>query len=126
MFYDITQITTEKLLNHGLLVIKLKSSLPKFNGYHHDLVNHYRVFVTDVHGCVLFVVITVHSSFMTYHSVSNKSKTRGNTCGAGTSYPSGAPEFIPGCLVGFVLLIVFLYIVLYIIVCSFSFGHCIV
>ena len=33
----------------------------------------------------------------------------GATSGAGTAYPSGAPEFIPGCLS----------------FCAFSFGHCV-
>ena len=33
--------------------------------------------------------------FMTYHRVCNKSNTTGVTSGAGTAYPSGAPEFIP-------------------------------
>ena len=34
--------------------------------------------------------LPVLSSFMTYHRVCNKI----NTSGAGTAYPSGAPEFI--------------------------------
>jgi len=33
---------------------------------------------------------------MTYHRVCNKSITTDATCGAGTAYPSGTPEFIPG------------------------------
>ena len=38
----------------------------------------------------------VLSSFITYHRVCNQINTTGVTCGAGTAYPSGAPEFIPG------------------------------
>jgi hypothetical protein len=38
--------------------------------------------------------LPVLSSFMTYHRVCNKINTTGATSGAGTAYPSGAPEFI--------------------------------
>ena len=38
----------------------------------------------------------VLSSFMTYHRVYNKSCTTGDTSGAGTAYPSGAPVFASG------------------------------
>jgi len=38
----------------------------------------------------------VLSSFMNYHRVCNKSNTTGATSGAGTAYPFGTPEFIPG------------------------------
>ena len=38
----------------------------------------------------------VLSSLTTYHWVCNKIITTGITSGAGTVYPSGAPEFIPG------------------------------
>jgi hypothetical protein len=62
-------------------------------------------------------------SFMTYHWVCKRS----NTSGAGTANPSGAHEFIPRFLVEFVLLDLQFYVyVLYIVVCSFSFGHCVV
>ena len=32
---------------------------------------------------------------MSYHRVCNKRKTTGATCGAGTVYPTGAPELTP-------------------------------
>ena len=44
------------------------------------------------------------SSSMTYHQVCSKSNTTDVTSGAGTTYLSWAPEFIPGFLVVFVLL----------------------
>jgi hypothetical protein len=37
------------------------------------------------------------SSFTTYHWVCNSINTTGATSGAGTVYPSGAPEFTPVC-----------------------------
>ena len=39
--------------------------------------------------------VPVFFSFVIYHRVCNKSNTTGATCGAGTAYTSGAPEFIP-------------------------------
>jgi hypothetical protein len=39
---------------------------------------------------------SILSSFMTYHRVCYKSNTTDATCGAGTSYSSGAPGFTPG------------------------------
>ena len=36
------------------------------------------------------------SSFMAYHLVCSYTNTTGNTSGAGTAHPSGAPEFNPG------------------------------
>ena len=53
------------------------------------------------------------SSFMTYHRVCNQIKTTSVTSGAGTSYLSGAPEFTPRFLVGFVLLDLQLYIYMF-------------
>jgi hypothetical protein len=37
-----------KLLNQGFLVVKLKSSLRKGYGRHHDLVNRYGIFVSQM------------------------------------------------------------------------------
>ena len=56
------------------------------------------------------------SSFMTYHRVCNWINTTGVSSGAGTAYPSGAPES-PLCLVLFDLL--FYMYVLLIFVCPF-------
>jgi hypothetical protein len=38
----------------------------------------------------------VFSSFTTYYRICNYINTTGDTSGAGTAYPSGAPEFTPG------------------------------
>ena len=54
------------------------------------------IFTNDL-GNVPFVIITIpcfpHS--WTCHRFSNKSNTMDGTCGAGTTYPSGTPEFTP-------------------------------
>jgi hypothetical protein len=45
-------LLTRKLLNQGFLLVKLKSSLRKFYGRHHDLVDRYGICVTNDHGYV--------------------------------------------------------------------------
>ena len=100
-FLDIGLLLTRKLLNQWFLYVKLKSSLRKFYGHHHDLtvmkyLCHKRppIFATcGKHFPVL-------SSFMTYHKVCNQINTTGATGGAGTAYPSRAPEFTPGFQLG--------------------------
>ena len=48
-------------MNHKFLVVNVKSSLQKFNGRHHDLVNSY----TGNHGYlyVLYIIVTILSLF---------------------------------------------------------------
>ena len=47
-FLDREMLPTRKLLNQGLLVVKIKTSLRKFYGCHHDLVNRYGVSVSQM------------------------------------------------------------------------------
>ena len=54
-------LLTRKLLNQGLLLVKLKSSLRKFYDRHHDLVDRYGISVTNDHGYVPLVVSTSRS-----------------------------------------------------------------
>ena len=42
-FLDRGLLLTRKLLNQGFLLVKLKSSLRKFNSLHHDLVDRYGI-----------------------------------------------------------------------------------
>ena len=88
-------LLTRKLLNQGFLVVKLKSSLRKCYGRHHDLVNcteymcHKWPWIWSVccnHNVVL-------SSFKTYQRMGcSKSITTGATSRAGTGSPSEAPR----------------------------------
>ena len=57
-FLDRGLLLTWKLLNQGFLLVKLKSSLRKFYGRHHDLVDRYGISVTNDHGYVPLVVNT--------------------------------------------------------------------
>jgi hypothetical protein len=45
-FLDRGLLLTRKLLNQRFLLVKLKSSLRKFYGRHHDLVDHYGISVS--------------------------------------------------------------------------------
>jgi hypothetical protein len=67
------------------------------------------------------------SSFMSYHRVCNKCNTRCPTCGGGTVYLSGAPEFTPvfgGVRVARSLAFYGIYRCMSF--CPFSFDHCVV
>jgi len=62
-FLDRILLLTRKLLNQGFLLVKLKPSLRKFYGHHHDLVDRYGIPVSQMTPLL--------SSFMTYHRVCN-------------------------------------------------------
>ena len=47
-FLDRGLLLTRKLLNQGFLLVKLKSSLGKFYGRHHDLVDRYGISVSQM------------------------------------------------------------------------------
>ena len=63
-FLDRGLVLTRKLLNQGFLLVKLKSSLRKFYGRHHDLADHCGISVSqnkNDHGYVPLVVNTSRS-----------------------------------------------------------------
>jgi hypothetical protein len=41
-------LLTRKLLDQGFLLVKLKSSLRKFYGHHHDIVDRYGISVSQM------------------------------------------------------------------------------
>ena len=47
-FLDRGLLLTRQLLDQGFLSVKLKSSLRKLCGRHHDLVDHYGLFVSQM------------------------------------------------------------------------------
>jgi len=47
-FLDRGLLLTRKLLNQGFLLVKIKSSLRKLYGRHHDLVNCYGIAVSQM------------------------------------------------------------------------------
>ena len=74
-------------------MVKLKSSLRKLYGSHHDLVDRYGISVSQI-TTNMFVCRKhnpVLSSLMTYHRVYSKSNMTGAISGAGTAYPSESP-----------------------------------
>jgi hypothetical protein len=113
----------------GFLLVKLKKSLGKFYGRHHDLVDRYGICcVTNGHVYVPLVVNTSlsfpHSWLLTGLIVTRLTRA---TSGAGTSYAFRITWVHPRFSVGFVLLDHWFYVyALYIVVCPFSFDHCVV
>ena len=87
-FFDRGLLLTRKPLNQVFIEVKLKSSLRKFYGRHHDLVIRYVISVSQMLTDIFHNPVC--SSFMTHHRVCNNRIT---TCGAGTAYLSGAPEW---------------------------------
>ena len=59
-FLDRGMLLTRKLLNQGFILVTL-SSLRKFYGRHHEMVNRYGICVTNDHGYVPLVVSTFQS-----------------------------------------------------------------
>jgi hypothetical protein len=47
-FLDRVLLLTRKLLSQGFILVKLKSSLRKFYGRHHDLVDRYGISVSQM------------------------------------------------------------------------------
>ena len=56
---DRWMLLARKLLSKGFFIINLKSSLPKFYGYHYDLVSSYIISFTNEHECIPFFVIKI-------------------------------------------------------------------
>ena len=66
--------------------------------YHQTMKQKPRISITIDQGYVPFGGNhnPVFSSLKTYHRVCNKNKRMGASCGAGTAYLSGTPDFTPG------------------------------
>ena len=62
-FLDRGLLLTRKLLNQGFLLVKLKSSLRKFYGHHHDLLDRYGISVSP-----MICSIVVNTSWLFPHS----------------------------------------------------------
>jgi hypothetical protein len=113
----------------GFLFVKLKSSLRKCYGRHHDLVDRYGICcVTNGQVYVPLVVNTslsfTHSWLFTGLIVTRLTRA---TSRAGTSYAFRITWVYPWFSVGLVLLDHWFYVyALYIVACPFSFGHCVV
>ena len=62
-FLDRGLLLTRKLLNQVFLLVKLKSSLRKFYGRHHDLVNRYGISVSQMTTDNVPLVVSTSRSF---------------------------------------------------------------
>jgi hypothetical protein len=123
-FLDRGLLLTRKLLNQGFLLVKLKSSLRKFYGRHHDLVDRYEISVSQM--TTIYSNCHKHfpvlSSLMTYHRICNWIKDYGcRYCllFRGTWVVSGVrvtrSSVLCVCFVDHCLFF-----------CTFSFSHCVV
>ena len=65
-FLDRGLLLTRKLLNQGFFLVKLKSSLRKFYGRHHDLVDHYGISVSQMTTDMLHLSETISGPFFVY------------------------------------------------------------
>jgi len=63
-FLDIWLLLTKKLLNQGFLLVKLKSSLRKIYGRHHDLVDRYGISVSQMTTDLFHSSETLPSPFL--------------------------------------------------------------
>jgi hypothetical protein len=48
VFLDRAQLLTQKLLKRNYVTPRLKSSLKQFHGRHHDLVDNYEIFISQM------------------------------------------------------------------------------
>ena len=97
------------LIKQGYDAPILKSSLHKFYGRHHNLDDHYEISIFQMTMDLTFYVDVFFplSLIRLYPDLTvDMSNTAGVLSEAETTYPSRAPEFTLGFLVGSVLLIV--------------------
>jgi hypothetical protein len=66
---DIRLLLTRELLNQSFLLVKLKSSLQKFYGRHHDLVDRYGIYVSQMTMDMLQLSYTLPCPFI-FHDLS--------------------------------------------------------
>ena len=65
-FLDRELLLTRKLLNQGFLLVKLKSSLRKFYGRHHDLVDRYGISVSQMTTDMFHLSLTLPGPFLVH------------------------------------------------------------
>lgn len=104
-FLDRGFLLSINLLNQGFLVVKLKSSLRKFYGWHHDLVNRYRISLSRMTTYMFRFVPTNTSLPHSWLFIGFVTRVAQLLSLVEQRLPplSGTPEFTP-VFVGFVLL----------------------
>ena len=120
-----------KLLNQGFLVVKLKSSLRKFYGRHHDLVDRYGISVTNDHGYVLLVISTSRSfprSWLITRFVTRLTRRVSLVEQELATLPehTSSPPVFSGVRVTRSLVLYVCFVDRCLSFCTFSFGHCVV
>ena len=120
---------TRKLLKQEFLLVKVKSSLRKCYGHHHDMVDHYGISVSQWQPiCSTYCKhFTVFYSFTTYYQVCNYNTMTCITSGSGSTDPSVSTRVHPGlymdsCYLTFSFIYMFCKSLFFL--CIFSFRHC--
>jgi hypothetical protein len=62
-FLDRGLLLTKKLLNQGFLLVKLRSSLTKFYGPLHDLIDRYGIYVSQMTTDIFYLLSSLFSHF---------------------------------------------------------------
>ena len=129
-FLDRGLLLTRKLLNQGLLLVKLKSSLRKLYGRHHDLVDRYGISVTNDHGYVPLVNTSQsfpHSRLITGF-VSRLTRRVPLVEQELLTLPEhlSSPQVFSGVRVTRSLVLYVCFVDRCLSFCTFSFGHCVV
>jgi hypothetical protein len=130
-FPDRGLLLTRKLLNQGFPLEKLKSSLRKFYGRHHDLVDRYGISVTNDHGYVPLVINTsrsfTHSRLITGF-VTRLTRRVPLVEQELLTLPEhlSSPPIVSGVRVARTLVLYVCFVDRCLSVCTFSFGHCVV
>jgi hypothetical protein len=123
-------LLTRKILNQGFLLVKLKSSLRKFYGRHHDLVDRFGISVTNDHGYVPLVVNTFrffpHSRLITgfVTRLTRRVPLVEQELPTLPDHLSSSPVF-SGDRVTRSLVLYVCFPDRYLSFCAFSFGHCV-
>ena len=128
-FLDRGLLLTGKLLNQGFLLVKLKSSLRKFYGHHHDLVDRYGISVTNDHGYVPLVVNTSRSfphSWLIAGFVTRLTQWVSLVEQKLSTLPKhlSSPPVLSGVRVTQSLVLYVCFVDRCLSFCTFSFGHC--
>ena len=122
---DRVLLLTRKLLNQGFLLVKLKSSLRKIYGCHHDLVGRYGISVSPlvVNTSRSFPHSRLITGFVT--RITRRVPLVKQELFTLPEHPSSPPVF-SGVRVTRSLVLCVCFVDRCLSICTFSFGHCVV
>ena len=123
-FLDRGLLLRRKLLNQGFLLVKLKSSLRKFSGRHHDLVDRYGISVSQITTSRSFPHSRPITGFVT--RLTRRVPLVEQELLTLPEHLSSPPGFQWGSCYSIFSFIYICFIDRCLSFCTFSFGHCVV